>query len=68
MATVKAIVKKGVPCCPRCNQPKTRGQATDYGVSDEGFWFSYECQCSTKKAKVTVKYVTDSDFKIAVGG
>lgn len=68
MATVKAVVKKGIPYCPKCEQPKLRGTRSDYGLTEEGFWFSYECQCSTKKDKVTVKYVTDSDFKIAVGG
>ncbi len=68
MATVNAVIRKGIPYCPRCEQPKQRGQRSDYGLSDQGFWFSYECQCSTKKDKVTVKYTTDSDFKLAVGG
>ena len=68
MATVKAIVKKGIPCCPKCGQPKQRGQRSDYGLSDQGFWFSYECTCSTRKNRVIVKYVTDGDFKLAAEG
>lgn len=68
MLTVKAIVKKGIPHCPSCGQPKLRGQRSDYGLSDKGYWFSYECACSTKKNRVVVKYHTDSDFKLVVGG
>lgn len=69
MATVEAIVKRGIPYCPRCEKPKLRGTRSDCGVlTSGGFWFSYECACSTKKDRVTVKYHTDSDFRLVVGG
>jgi hypothetical protein len=68
MATVKAVVNKSIPHCPKCGSPKERNKRSDCGVSEKGFWFSYECACSTKKARVVVKYYTDGDFKLAAGG
>jgi len=68
MTTVKATVIKGIPHCPKCGQPKLRSQRSDYGLSDQGFWFSYECTCSTRKNRVIVKYDTDGDFKLAAEG
>jgi hypothetical protein len=63
MPTVNAIIKKKVPYCPQCETPITKHQ--DYGVSDQGFWFSGTCPvCSDKKRKVKVQYFTDSQFNL----
>jgi hypothetical protein len=61
MPTVEAVFVKGVPCCPSCMSPGTK--YNDYGVAEQGFWFSFICQaCSTKSSKQNIKYYTDGQF------
>ncbi len=76
MPTIKAVIKKGMPTCPKCGYMYTPDDKHDFGVDgDRGYWFTFVCStCSASKKgkkgkvkstpKTLVKYFADNDFRL----